>query len=153
MKVAQKTKNQRYTSYACICIYIDISKDLLEAVSLNWEDEEWIQQIDYEQLPFHYRIYHEYGHFGRNCPKGTQEKQTSNHEGGNKQDNEGFKKVKRRIKFKDSGGPKPHKETPGKAPTSSNPFQVLGKNDLGKEQTGEDVMAKAQEVEMEEITS
>ena len=47
----------------------------------------------------------------------------------------------------------PRKETPGKAPTSSNPFQVLGKNDLGKEDTGEDVMAKAQEVETEMITS
>ena len=52
MKVAEKTKNQRYTTYARINIYMDLSKDLPKAVSLNWEDEEWIQQIDYEQLPF-----------------------------------------------------------------------------------------------------
>ena len=132
---------------------MELSKKLPQEVSLNQEDEEWIHQIDYEQLPFRYRICHEYGHFGRNFPKGTWEKPNSNREGDNKQDNEGFKKVKSRRKFKNSGGPKPHKETPGKAPTSSNPFQVLGKNDLGKEKTGEDVMAKAQEVETEDITS
>ena len=132
---------------------MELSKDLPEEVSLNQEDEEWIHQIDYEQLPFHCRICHEYGNFGRNYPKGSREKPTSKHEGDNKQDNEGFKQVKSRTKVKNSGGPKPHKETPGKAPTSSNPFQVLGKNDLGKEQIGEDVMAKSQEDKMEEITS
>ena len=94
MKVAKKTRIQRYTAYSCICVYMDLSKDLPEAVSLNWEDEEWIEQIlDYEQLPFQCRIYHEYGHFGRNFPKGPQEVASPEREG-EKQANEGFTQVK-----------------------------------------------------------
>ena len=42
LKVAERTRLQRYTSFARICVYMDLSKDLPEAVSLNWEDEEWI---------------------------------------------------------------------------------------------------------------
>ena len=48
VKVVEKMRIQRYTMYARICVYIDLSKDILEAVTLNWEDEEWIQHIDYE---------------------------------------------------------------------------------------------------------
>ena len=48
---------------------MDLSRELPEAISLNWEDEEWIQPIDYEQLPFRCRHCHEYGHLGRDCPK------------------------------------------------------------------------------------
>ena len=43
VKVAEKTRILRYTAYARICVYMDLSKDLVEAVNLNWEDEEWIQ--------------------------------------------------------------------------------------------------------------
>ena len=93
VKVFEQTRIERYTTYACICIYMDLSKDLPKAVILNWEDEECIQQIDYEQIPFHCRICHEYGHFERNCPKGTQEKVDPEQEG-EKRANEGFMKVK-----------------------------------------------------------
>ena len=48
VKVAEKMRLQRNTMYASICIYMDLSKDLPKAVILNWEDKEWIQQIDYE---------------------------------------------------------------------------------------------------------
>ena len=43
LKVVEQTRLQRYTSFARICVYMDLSKDLSEAVSLNWEYEEWIQ--------------------------------------------------------------------------------------------------------------
>ena len=52
---------------------MDLSKDLPEAVCLNWEDEEWIQKIDYEQLSFKCRNCHEHGHFQRNYPKAQRE--------------------------------------------------------------------------------
>ena len=48
VKVAEKTKQQRYTAYACIYFHMDLSKDILETISINWEDEEWVQNIDYE---------------------------------------------------------------------------------------------------------
>ena len=68
IKVAEQTRLQRYTAFARICVYMDLSRELPEAISLNWEDEEWIQPLDYEQLPFRCRLCHEYGHFGRNFP-------------------------------------------------------------------------------------
>ena len=42
VKVVEQTRLQRYTTFARICVYMDLSKDLPEAVSLNWDDEEWI---------------------------------------------------------------------------------------------------------------
>ena len=56
-------------AFARICIYMDLSRELPKAISLNWEDEEWIKPIDYEQLPFRCRLCHEYGHLGWNCPR------------------------------------------------------------------------------------
>ena len=112
-------------TYARICVYMDLSKDLLEAVSLNWDDEEWIQQIDYEKLPFRCRICHEYGHFGRNCPKGIQEKSTPDQEG-ESQANDGFTQVKNRSRGRSNKGHKLRKEMAGKPLVSSNNFHVLG---------------------------
>lgn len=42
VKVANQTEIQRYTSYARICVYMDLLKELPEVISLNWDDEEWI---------------------------------------------------------------------------------------------------------------
>ena len=52
MKVDEQTKSQLYTAFSYIYVYLDLSKELPEAISLNWEDEEWTQIIDYEQFPF-----------------------------------------------------------------------------------------------------
>ena len=41
IKVSEQTKAQRYTSFARICVYLDLSKELPEAIKLSWEDEEW----------------------------------------------------------------------------------------------------------------
>ena len=55
IKVVQQTKAQRYTSFTRICVYMDLSKELPEALNLRLDDEEWIQPIDYEQIPFRCR--------------------------------------------------------------------------------------------------
>lgn len=55
VKVAEDTKTQRYTSYARICIYVDLKQPLPDTVSLSHEDVEWIQLIDYEHVPFRCR--------------------------------------------------------------------------------------------------
>jgi hypothetical protein len=41
---------------------MDVSGTLPEAISLEFRDEEWIQNIDYEQNPFRCRRFHEHGH-------------------------------------------------------------------------------------------
>ena len=63
IKISEQTKSQRYTAYARICIYMDLSKALPEAIRLLWDDDEWLQNLDYEQVPFRCCRCHEYGHF------------------------------------------------------------------------------------------
>ena len=47
-KVSEQTRQRKYISYARICIYLDIYRDLPDGIELTWEDEEWFQTIDYE---------------------------------------------------------------------------------------------------------
>ena len=53
VKILEVTKRDRYTSYACICIYMDISKPLPDYITLTYHNSDWIQTINYEHLPFH----------------------------------------------------------------------------------------------------
>jgi hypothetical protein len=48
VKTSDATLKGRYTFYARICIDMDVSGALPEAISLEFRDEEWIQRIDYE---------------------------------------------------------------------------------------------------------
>ena len=48
VKISEQTRAQRYTTYARICVYMDLSKELPGAIRLSWEDEEWLQNLDYE---------------------------------------------------------------------------------------------------------
>ena len=52
MNTSEVTIKGRYTLYARIFIEMDVSGALLEAISLEFKDEEWIHNIDYEQIPF-----------------------------------------------------------------------------------------------------
>jgi hypothetical protein len=61
VKTSEATLKGRYTSYARICIEMDVLGALLEAISLEFRDEEWIQSINYEQIPFRCRRCHEHG--------------------------------------------------------------------------------------------
>jgi hypothetical protein len=47
---------------------MDISKDLPGSITLEYQDEEWAQTIDYEHVPFRCRKCHEHGHLFRECP-------------------------------------------------------------------------------------
>ena len=62
VKMFEATLKWRYTSYARICIDMDVSGALSEAIILEFRDEEWIQSIDYEQITFRCRRCHEHGH-------------------------------------------------------------------------------------------
>jgi hypothetical protein len=68
VKSVEATKQSRYTSYACICVYMDVSKPLPRSIKLEYQDEEWEQTIDYEHIPFRCHKFHEHGHLFRDCP-------------------------------------------------------------------------------------
>ena len=52
---------------------------------------EFYQKVDYEQLPFKCKKFHENGHFVNKFPKYTQEEAEKNHEEGWKQTKRGKK--------------------------------------------------------------
>ena len=52
IKISKQTRAQRYTTYARICVYMGITKELPESIRMSWEDEDWLQTIDYEHIPF-----------------------------------------------------------------------------------------------------
>jgi hypothetical protein len=67
VKSSEAKKQRKYTSYARICVYINISKALLGSVTLECQDEDLNQTIDYDHIPFCYRKCHEHGHLFRDC--------------------------------------------------------------------------------------
>ena len=73
VKVAESTKRGRYTSYARLCIYMNIAEPLSEYIKLEYHDEIWQQPIDYEHIPFRCRRCHEYGHLFKQCPLNKEE--------------------------------------------------------------------------------
>jgi hypothetical protein len=52
---------------ARLCVEVDLEKGLPEAIQLNLHSWSYIQQVDYEQIPFKCKICHEYGHFAKSC--------------------------------------------------------------------------------------
>eukprot|EP00253_Pinus_taeda_P033842 PITA_33842 len=67
IKVAEETKIRRYTSYARICMYMNLNKALPDTVSLFHDDNEWIQLTDYEHVSFRCRRCHALRHLFRDC--------------------------------------------------------------------------------------
>jgi hypothetical protein len=68
VKASEATRQRKYTSYARICVYMNISKALPGSVTLEYQDEDWQQTLDYEHIPFRCRRCHEHGHLYRDCP-------------------------------------------------------------------------------------
>lgn len=80
VKVADSTKRGKYTSYARICIYMNIAEPLSEYIELEYHDEIWQQPMDYEHIPFRCTRCHEYGHLFKQCPLNKEEEITKEQE-------------------------------------------------------------------------
>lgn len=65
---SQHTQFKKVMTFARFCVEIDLSKPLPDSLEVSAGDYSWVQQLDYETLPF--RCFcHEYGHLRRRCPK------------------------------------------------------------------------------------
>lgn len=89
VEVDDQTKRMRYVSYAQICVYLDISKELPTGIKLSWQDIELIQDIDYEDILFRCRRCHD--HLFRKCPQNQPQPEAQKQSG--EKDAEGFEKV------------------------------------------------------------
>jgi hypothetical protein len=118
VKSSEATKQRRYTSYARICVYLNIAKPLPGSITLEYHDEDWSQTIDYEHIPFRCRKCHEHGHLFRECPLNTAHKE-GNPENG--KDKEGFVQPAGRRR---QGGRKQPIQV-SKDPSTSNKFTIL----------------------------
>lgn len=67
--IAQNTLIKKVFSFARIYVEIDLNNPLPESLEICIGLDSWIQQIDYESLPFRCRFCHEYGHLHRQCPR------------------------------------------------------------------------------------
>ena len=98
---------------------MDLSRPLPDEVILEVFDEEWVQTIDYEHIPFRYRKFHEHGHLFRDCPLSKIENKSKVNI---MKDTKVFHKVEHRGKG-GKMGPKKH-QTEGPQ-TNLNRFKVL----------------------------
>ena len=64
-----QTLGKRLMTFARICVELDLSRPLPDAIEMHAGSHSWVQQLDYETLPFRCRLCHEYGHLLRRCPK------------------------------------------------------------------------------------
>lgn len=90
LKISEATLQGKYTSYACICVEMDLSRALPDEVILEVYDEEWVQAVDYEHIPFRCHKCHEHGHLFRDCPLNKREEYQNTSKG---KDHMGFTKV------------------------------------------------------------
>ena len=68
VKAPEATRRGEYTSFTRICVEMDLSGALPYEVILEVFDEEWVQTVDYEHIPFRCRRCHEHGHLFRDFP-------------------------------------------------------------------------------------
>lgn len=70
--IDQAARKDQY-SCALICVEVDLEEGLPEAINLTVAGWSYVQELDYEQLPFKCRHCHSHGHFAKNCKKRAEE--------------------------------------------------------------------------------
>ena len=66
---SQQTQYKKVMTFARICVEIDLSKPLPDSVEVSVGSYTWVQQLDYETLPFWCRLCNEYGHLQCRYPR------------------------------------------------------------------------------------
>lgn len=67
IKASDLTIQGKYTTYARLCVYMDISGPLPDHMELIHKEVQWKKTIDYENIPFRCRTCRYHGHLSHNC--------------------------------------------------------------------------------------
>ena len=137
-------------SYVRICVEVYLEKGLPEAVNLLMDGWEHMQKLDYKQLPFKCKKFHEYGLFVKNYPKVVQETLGKNQEEGQQQPKRGRKNPPETGETQQKSSKENAIEV-GKIPIN-NQYEALVMED-GEIPPLEMVTVEVQEEEAQEITS
>lgn len=149
LKISKATLRGKYTSYACICVEMDLLGALLDEVILEVYDEEWVQTVDYEHILFRCHKFHEHGHLSRDYPLNRREENLNTSKG---KDQTSFTKVGGKGK----GGGRKTQNNPILNDNKTkiyNSFEILGEKeeDGGDQESIENQIArgKGKETNME----
>jgi hypothetical protein len=74
---------------------MNVVRALPESIVISFQDQDWIQPIDYEHIPFRCRKCHEHGHLYRECPQNSSPEQNKGRE---EKYGEGFTKIPNKRK-------------------------------------------------------
>lgn len=119
IKAAQATRRGKYTSFERIYVEMDLSRALPDEVILEVCDEEWVETVDYEHIPFRCRKCHEHGHLFRDFPLNKME---NKNKAITMKDTKNFHKVNHKGKGRKRGLKQHQTERPQ---VSLNKYQVL----------------------------
>ena len=97
---------------------MDMTKEIPEAIQMICEDEEWVQTLDYDQIPFRCKRCHGYDHLFRDCPMNHPKNATRKEE---ENKDQGFTRVSSRKR----GGRKQENREVHKKRMVSNKFEIL----------------------------
>jgi len=124
VKASEATRRGKYTSFARICVEMDLFGALPDEIILEVFYEEWVQTVDYEHISFRCRRCHEHGHLFRDYPL---DKAENKGKANTMKDNDSFHKVVNKGKG-GKRGPKQHLNEVQKV--SRNKFQVLEEDEV-----------------------
>jgi len=65
VKIAETTKKVRYTSYARICVYMNIANPIPDSVELEYHEEAWEKNLEYKHILFRCLRCHDHGHLAK----------------------------------------------------------------------------------------
>lgn len=68
LKVDEDRVSRGIFSFARICVEVDLSQGLPDHISLNFNNTQWIQPLDYENTTFRCRSCRQTGHLQYSCP-------------------------------------------------------------------------------------
>jgi hypothetical protein len=131
VKIVEATARGRYTSFARICVYMNIFEPLPEMIELEYAGKVWQQLLDYEHIPFRCRRCHEYGHLNKSFPLNGPLQQPSNVNNPEQvphKDDEGFVLISNKKRQTRPVNPHPgqtSKQNPLGSVSTENKYEVL----------------------------
>jgi len=127
VRAFEATRKGQYTSFARLCVEMDLSGALPDEVILEVLDEEWVQTVNYEHIPFRCHKFHEHGHLFRDCPLSKTRNISKNN---TMKYSESFHKVVQKGKGNKRGLKLPQTN---KHQASQNSFQTLVEEELTRQ--------------------